>query len=50
MCVKEKEKEEDIKLVMKGSWMNFERVARDGVNVIKMYCKKFSGTIKRFIF
>lgn len=50
MCVKEKEKEEDIKLVMKGSWINFERVARDGVNVIKMYCKKFSGTMKRFIF
>lgn len=30
--------------------MNFERVARDGVNVIKMYYKKFPGTIKRFIF
>lgn len=50
LWVKEREKEEDTKLVMKGSRMNFGRVARDGVNVIKMYCKKFSGTIKRFTF
>lgn len=49
MCVKEKEKE-DTKLAMKGSWLNFERVARDGVSVIKIHCKKFSGTIQKIYF
>lgn len=50
MCVKEKRKEEDTKLVMKGSWMDLGRVARDGVNVINTHCKKSSGTVKKIYF